>query len=141
MILAGALILGACAIAFVRHAMLSSPGRLELVTEPADAEIFIDGHKMADRSPMFLDASPGSYTVVVRSPGYETLTRVLVMKPRAAEQVPLVLTALPVPKAPPAPRPRPAAEPVKRHAAPTPPVTGVTFIDFKKAAAEQQKQK
>ena len=35
------------------------------MTEPVDAEIFIDGQKMADRSPMFLDASPGSYSVIV----------------------------------------------------------------------------
>jgi serine/threonine-protein kinase len=138
-IVAAALVLGAVAFAFIRHAMVSAPGRLELVTEPADAEIFVDGQKMADRSPMFLDASPGRYTVVVRSPGYETLTRVVEMTPGAAGQVPLVLTALPVPKPPPAPRPR-HTEPVKRRPPPPPPVTGVTFIDFKKAAAEQKQQ-
>jgi hypothetical protein len=136
-LLAGVLVVGACVFAFVRHALLNADGRLELVTEPPDAEIFVDGQKMADRSPMFLDASPGKYTVVVRSPGYETLTRVLEMKPGAAEQIPLVLTALPVPKPP--PRPRQAAEPAKRRAAP-PPVSGVTFIDFKKAAAEQKQE-
>jgi tRNA A-37 threonylcarbamoyl transferase component Bud32 len=137
-ILAGALILGACIFAFVRHAVLNADGRLELVTEPAEAEIFVDGQKMSDRSPMFLDASPGKYTVVVRSPGYETLTRVLEMKPGAAEQIPLVLTALPVPKPPPPPRPRAAAEPAKRRAPAAPAAQGVTFIDFKKAAAEQK---
>jgi tRNA A-37 threonylcarbamoyl transferase component Bud32 len=133
-------VVGVCAFAFVRHALQHAAGRIEIVTEPADAEIFIDGQKMADQSPMFLDASPGAYTVVVRSPGYETLTRVLEMKPRAAERVPLTLTALVAPQAASArARSAPAAagpDARRRHAA-VPAVNGVTFIDFKKSAAEQ----
>jgi hypothetical protein len=136
-IIGGALVVGACAFAFIRHAILHAPGRIEIVTEPVDAEIFIDGQKMADRSPMFLDASPGSYSVIVRSPGFETLTRTLVMKPSDAEQVVLALVALPAPKAPPPSHhaPSAAATAARRHAAPA--VNGVTFIDFKKSAAAQ----
>ncbi|HTA17939.1 MAG TPA: hypothetical protein VK989_01520, partial [Polyangia bacterium] len=87
------------------------------------------------RSPMFLDASPGSYSVIVRSPGFETLTRTLVMKPNDAEHVVLALTPLPAPPAPP-PSHRPAIAGPRRHAA-APAVNGVTFIDFKKSAAAQ----
>jgi tRNA A-37 threonylcarbamoyl transferase component Bud32 len=137
LILGGALVVGACAFAFIRHAILHAPGRIEIMTEPVDAEIFIDGQKMADRSPMFLDASPGSYSVIVRSPGFETLTRTLVMKPSDAEQVVLALVALPAPKAPPPSHhtASAAAAAARRHAAPA--VNGVTFIDFKKSAAAQ----
>ncbi len=133
----GALVVGACAFAFIRHAILHAPGRIEIMTEPVDAEIFIDGQKMADRSPMFLDASPGSYSVIVRSPGFETLTRTLVMKPSDAEQVVLALVALPAPKAPPPSHhtASAASAAARRHAAPA--VNGVTFIDFKKSAAAQ----
>jgi tRNA A-37 threonylcarbamoyl transferase component Bud32 len=143
-IVGATLVLAASAFAFFRYAALHAPGRIEIVTEPAEAEIYIDGQKMADRSPMFLDASPGSYTVLVRSAGYEPLTRVLEMKPRAAERVPMVLTALPGYKPPPpTPRARPgaAAEATpRRRAAPKAEVNGVTFIDFKKAAAEQKQR-
>ena len=135
LIVGGVLVVGACAFAFIRHAILHAPGRIEILTEPVDAEIFIDGQKMADRSPMFLDASPGSYSVIVRSPGFETLTRTLVMKPNDAEHVVLALTPLPAPPAPP-PSHRPAIAGPRRHAA-APAVNGVTFIDFKKSAAAQ----
>jgi hypothetical protein len=137
LVLGGALVVGACAFALIRHAILHAPGRIEIATEPVDAEIFIDGQKMADRSPMFLDASPGSYSVIVRSPGFETLTQTLVMKPSDARHVVLALTPLPAPPAPPASHhaASPSAAP-RRHAA-APAVNGVTFIDFKKAAAAQ----
>ncbi|HEX4406417.1 MAG TPA: serine/threonine-protein kinase [Polyangia bacterium] len=136
LVVGGLLVVGACAFAFIRHAILHAPGRIEITTEPVDAEIFIDGQKMADRSPMFLDASPGSYSVIVRSAGFETLSQTLIMKPSDDRHVLLALTALPPP--PPAPTPAhhaaSAAAP-RRHAAPS--VNGVTFIDFKKSAAAQ----
>jgi serine/threonine protein kinase len=141
-LVAAAVVVGACAIAFARHAVLHAPGRIEIETEPLEAEIFVDGQKMADRSPMFLDASPGSYTVLVRSPGFEPQERVLEMKPHAQEVVPFVLTPLPQAKAPPGPRARPGAfasgggAAARKKAAPA--LNGVTFIDFKKAAAEQR---
>jgi hypothetical protein len=137
LIIGAVVVVAAGAGALVRHALLHAPGRIEIVTIPPDAEIFIDGQKMADRSPLFLDASPGAYTVEVRSAGYETLTRVLEMKPRDAERVPLALTALPVSR-PFAPAHRASgggAAPAHRRAAPA--INGVTFIDFKKASAAQ----
>ena len=93
----GAAIVAAAIFVFARHAIEHAPGRIEIETEPLEAEIYVDGQKMADRSPMFLDASPGSYTVLVRSPGYAPLQRVLVMKPRALDVEPFVLRALPQP--------------------------------------------
>jgi tRNA A-37 threonylcarbamoyl transferase component Bud32 len=146
LVVGAAILAGAAVFALARHALRHAPGRIEIETEPIEAEIFVDGQKMADRSPMFLDASPGSYRVLVRSPGYEPQERVLVMKARAQDVAAFALTALPQSKAPPPPRPRPsagangggaaAAAARKRPAAST--IDGVTFIDFKKAAAEQR---
>jgi tRNA A-37 threonylcarbamoyl transferase component Bud32 len=142
----GALVLaGAVVFAVGRRAIQNAPGRIEIETEPLEAEIFIDGQKMADRSPMFLDASPGHYRLLVRSPGYAPVERVLEMKPRAQDVVALALVPLPQPKAAaprPASRPRPsaaasAAPPAAKKPA-GPSVDGVTFIDFKKSAAAQR---
>jgi tRNA A-37 threonylcarbamoyl transferase component Bud32 len=137
------LVMGGAIFAFARHALLHAPGRVEIVTEPPEAEIYIDGQKMADRSPMLLEASPGRYSVTVRGPGFAPLTRILEMKPRAQERVPFVLKPLPRAAEPPAPRLRSAvangAGPTPaRHKPTAPAVDGVTFIDFKKAATEQR---
>jgi serine/threonine-protein kinase len=137
LVVGAAIVLGAAAFAYARHAVLRAPGRIEIETEPLEAEIYVDGQKMADRSPMFLDASPGSYTVLVRSPGYEPLQRVLEMKPRAQDVAPFVLIPLAQPKAALAPRPRSSG--VAAHKKPAAPaVNGVTFIDFKKSADAQR---
>jgi serine/threonine protein kinase len=142
-ILGAAVLVGAVVFAVGRHALQNAPGRIEIETEPTEAEIYIDGQKMADRSPMFLDASPGTYRLVVRSPGYEPVERVLQMKPRAQDVVALALVPLPQPKvtSPPAPRPRSSASAAaaSRHKAPeAPAIDNVTFIDFKKASAAQK---
>jgi hypothetical protein len=144
LLVGAAIVLAGAIFAFARHALLHAPGRIEIETEPLEAEIFIDGQKVADRSPMFLDASPGSYRVVVRSPGYEAQERVLVMKPGAQDIAPFVLNATAPPPAPvAAPRARAssagtaAAAPATRRKGALPAVNGVTFIDFKKSAAEQ----
>jgi tRNA A-37 threonylcarbamoyl transferase component Bud32 len=141
----GAVVLaGAVVFAVGRRVVQSAPGRIEIETEPIEAEIFIDGQKMADRSPMFLDASPGRYRLVVRSPGYLPIERVLEMKPGAQDVVALVLVPTSPPKAaaapPPSPRARPAAAvaPPPRKKAAAPAVDGVTFIDFKQSAAGQR---
>jgi hypothetical protein len=144
LIVGAVVVLGGAGLGFARHAITHGPGRIEIVTEPAEAEIYIDGQKMTDRSPMFLDASPGQYKVLVRSPGYDTLEQVVVMKARANDRVTLPLKPLPMPNVPRAPvRRAPSAASAsvaeaRRHQAPLPAVNGVTFIDFKKAAAEQK---
>ena len=125
-----------------RRVLEHAPGRIEIETEPVEAEIYVDGQKMADRSPMFLDASPGSYKVLVRSAGYEPQERVLQMKARAQDVEAFVLAPKPPPKAPTPPRPRAVARTGAAAARTTAPaaatINGVTFIDFKKAAAEQR---
>ncbi len=139
LVVGAAVAVGAMIFGFARHAIVHAPGRIEIETEPVEAEIYVDGQKMADRSPMFLDASPGSYSVLVRSPGYLPLQRVLAMRPGAQDVAPFVLTALSEPKAPPAPRPRALVSGGAAHKKPAAPaVDGVTFIDFKKAASEQR---
>jgi hypothetical protein len=140
-LLGAAVLVGAIVFAVGRHAMQNAPGRIEIETEPTEAEIYIDGQKMADRSPMFLDASPGTYRLVVRSPGYAPVERVLEMKPRGQDVVALALVPLGQPKvATPSPhRPRASAAPAPRSKAPAAPaVDGVTFIDFKKSSAAQK---
>jgi len=141
----GAVVLGGAILVGVgRRVVQNAPGRIEIETEPIEAEIFIDGQKMADRSPMFLDASPGHYRLVVRSPGYVPVERVLEMKPRAQDVVALVLVPTSPPKvvASPPPRQRGTAAAVApsapRKKAGTPSVDGVTFIDFKQSAAGQR---
>jgi hypothetical protein len=140
MILGAAVLVGAVVLTVARHAMQNAPGRIEIETEPTEAEIYIDGQKMADRSPMFLDASPGTYRLVVRSPGYAPVERVLEMKPRGQDVVALALVPVAQPKADTPPRrPRPSAAPAARSKAPAAPaVDGVTFIDFKKSSAAQK---
>ena len=137
LVMGAAIVLGGAAFGYARHALLQAPGRIEIETEPLEAEIYVDGQKMADRSPMFLDASPGSYTVLVRSPGYAPLQRVLEMKPRAQDVAPFVLTPLAQAKAAPTPRPRSSGLAARKKPA-AHAVNGVTFIDFKKAADEQR---
>jgi tRNA A-37 threonylcarbamoyl transferase component Bud32 len=143
LILGAVVVLGGAAAGFVQHTMTHAPGRIEILTDPPEAEIYIDGQKMTDRSPMFLDASPGTYKVMVRSAGYEPLEAEVVMKPRASDRVTLPLKALPLPKPPPVRRAPSAGAPSvadsRRRVITAPPgVNGVTFIDFKKSAAEQK---
>jgi serine/threonine-protein kinase len=143
LVIGALVVLGGLGLGFTKYAMNHAAGRIEIVTDPTESEVYVDGQKMADRTPMFLDASPGTYKVLARSAGYETLEQQLVMKPGASERVTLPLKALPMPKAPPAPvrrAPSPSAAAESRRRAPAVShVDGVTFIDFKKAAADQKK--
>jgi tRNA A-37 threonylcarbamoyl transferase component Bud32 len=137
-----ALFAGAVIFVVARRALEHAPGRIEIETAPVEAEIYVDGQKMAERSPMFLDASPGSYKVLVRRAGYEPQERLLQMRARAHDVAAFVLMPLPQPKAPPPSRPRAVASTGAAAARKTAPaaatINGVTFIDFKKAAAEQR---
>jgi tRNA A-37 threonylcarbamoyl transferase component Bud32 len=145
-VLGGLVLAGAIALVLGRKALQHAPGRIEIETQPIEAEIWVDGQKMADRSPMFLDASPGAYTVVVRSPGYEPQQRVVVMKPSAQDVAAFVLRPLAPPKDAPASPPArtrasvasggaAATSATRKRAPAAATVDGVTFIDFKQAAA------
>jgi tRNA A-37 threonylcarbamoyl transferase component Bud32 len=77
--------------AAILHHRNRPPGRFEVITQPADAEIYVDGQKMADRSPLMIDASPGRYTITVRRVGCDDVTQVVELGSRASVRVPLVL--------------------------------------------------
>src|SRR5262249_13877331 len=48
----------------------NKPGRLQIVTVPADATVLVDNVKVGDRSPLALDQSAGSHTLSVTKDGY-----------------------------------------------------------------------
>jgi hypothetical protein len=52
------------------YTSVNKPGRLQLVTVPADATVLIDNVKVGDHSPLALDKPPGSYTLSVVKDGY-----------------------------------------------------------------------
>jgi hypothetical protein len=49
---------------------VNKPGRLQLVTVPADATVLIDNVKVGDHSPVVVDKVPGSYSLSVTKDGY-----------------------------------------------------------------------
>jgi tRNA A-37 threonylcarbamoyl transferase component Bud32 len=66
-------------------------GRLEVVVQPADAAIYIDGRKMADRSPLQLDASPGRYRVSAHHEGCDDVAQLIDIASGGIARVPLTL--------------------------------------------------
>ncbi|HVZ72222.1 MAG TPA: serine/threonine-protein kinase [Polyangia bacterium] len=79
------------AAAYLRHKPVEPPGRIEIFTSPDDAEVFVDGKKLADRSPLILDAVAGLYTVVARRTGYESRSRVFTLPSGIVARVTLTL--------------------------------------------------
>jgi serine/threonine protein kinase len=77
--------------AYLRSKPRDPPGRIEIFTTPDDAEIFVDGKRMADRSPLILEAATGLYTVVARRQGYEARSRVFTLPSGTAARVTLTL--------------------------------------------------
>jgi serine/threonine protein kinase len=77
--------------AWLRSRPRTQPGRIEIFTSPDDAEIYVDGKRLADRSPLILEAAPGLYTVVVRREGYEARSRVFTLPEGTAARVTLTL--------------------------------------------------
>jgi serine/threonine-protein kinase len=77
--------------AYLRSKPRDPPGRIEIFTTPDDAEIFVDGKRLADRSPLILEAATGLYTVVARREGYEARSRVFTLPSGTAARVTLTL--------------------------------------------------
>jgi serine/threonine protein kinase len=77
--------------AYLRSKPHDPPGRIEIFTTPDDAEIFVDGKRLSDRSPLILEAAPGLYTVVARREGYEARSRVFTLPSGTAARVTLTL--------------------------------------------------
>ncbi len=89
--LAALIVLAFSTAAWLRSHPPDPPGRIEVFTGPDDAEIFVDGKKLADRSPLILEAMPGLYTVVARREGYEARSRVFTLPSGTAARVTLTL--------------------------------------------------
>jgi tRNA A-37 threonylcarbamoyl transferase component Bud32 len=77
--------------AWLRSHPQASPGRIEIFTYPDDAEIYVNGKKIGDRSPVILEAAAAAYTVVARREGYEGRTRTFTLPSGTAARVTLTL--------------------------------------------------
>jgi hypothetical protein len=77
--------------AWLRSHPRDPPGRIEIFTTPDDAEIYVDGKKLADRSPLILEAVPDRYSVVVRREGYEARSRIFTLPSGTAARVTITL--------------------------------------------------
>jgi serine/threonine protein kinase len=90
-ILAALIVLLFSFAAWLRSHPKDPPGRIEIFTTPDDAEIYVNGKKIGGRSPVILEASAASYTVVARREGYEGRTRTFVLPAGTAARVSLML--------------------------------------------------
>jgi serine/threonine protein kinase len=77
--------------AWLRSRPQDPPGRIEIFTSPDDAEIYVNGRKIGDRSPVILEAAAATYTVVGRREGYEGRSRTFALPAGTAARVTLTL--------------------------------------------------
>jgi serine/threonine-protein kinase len=73
------------------HHTTPPAGRLQVITDPPDATIYVDGRKMADRSPLQLDASAGRYRVSAHHEGCDDVSTVVDLASGVFVRVPLKL--------------------------------------------------
>lgn len=81
---------------FVTAALLRSgprrnPGKLEIVTVPSDAEIYVGEKKLGERSPLLLEATPGRYTLRVVRDGYDPVYQTIEIRSRQTARLPVSL--------------------------------------------------
>ncbi|HEY2731512.1 MAG TPA: serine/threonine-protein kinase [Polyangia bacterium] len=91
LVLAGLIVLLFSFAAWLRSHPKDPPGRIEIFTSPDDAEIYVNGKKIGDRSPVILEAAAASYTVVGRREGYEGRSRTFALPAGTAARVTLTL--------------------------------------------------
>jgi serine/threonine protein kinase len=91
LVLAGLIVLLFSFAAWLRSRPADPPGRIEIFTSPEDAEIYINGKKVGNRSPVILQANAATYTIVVRREGYESRSRTFLLPAGTAARVPLTL--------------------------------------------------
>jgi tRNA A-37 threonylcarbamoyl transferase component Bud32 len=77
--------------AWLRSRPQEAPGRIEIFTSPEDAEVYVNGKRIGDRSPVILDAVAATYTVVGRRVGYEGRSRTFALPAGTAARVTLTL--------------------------------------------------
>ncbi|HVU50773.1 MAG TPA: serine/threonine-protein kinase, partial [Polyangia bacterium] len=91
LVLAGLIVVLFSFAAWLRVRPQEPPGRIEIFTSPDDAEIYVNGKKIGNRSPVILEAGAGTYTVVGRREGYEGRTRTFLLPSGTAARVTLTL--------------------------------------------------
>jgi PEGA domain len=91
LVLAGLIVVLFSFAAWLRSHPQDPPGRIEIFTSPEDAEIFVNGKRIGDRSPVILEAVAASYTVVGRREGYEGRSRTFTLPADTAARVTLTL--------------------------------------------------
>lgn len=115
-----------------RATAAATPAQLTISSEPAGAELMIDGVSTGHKTPAQISISPGQHQVQLVLSGYESDSVPLQAAAGATLEHALTLrsTAPPPPPPPPpvAPPPPPAAEPVKTPAAPAEPPTAAIWV-------------
>jgi hypothetical protein len=91
LVLAGLIVVLFSFAAWLRVPHKEPPGRIEIFASPDDAEIYVNGKKIGNRSPVILDAVAGTYTVVGRRDGYEGRSRAFTLPSGTAARVTLTL--------------------------------------------------
>jgi serine/threonine protein kinase len=91
LVLAGLIVLSFSFAAWLRSHPQDPPGRIEIFTTPEDAEIYVNGKKIGNRSPVILEANAATYTVVGRREGYEGRSRTFSLPSGTAARVTLTL--------------------------------------------------
>jgi serine/threonine protein kinase len=91
LVFAGLIVLLFSFAAWLRVRPQELPGRIEIFTTPDDAEIYVNGKKIGNRSPVILEANAATYTVVGRRDGYEGRSRTFTLPAGTAARVTLTL--------------------------------------------------
>jgi hypothetical protein len=91
LVIAGLIVVACSFAAWLRAHPQDPPGRIEIFTSPDDAEIFINGKRVGDRSPVILDAPAATYTIVGRRSVYEARSRTFALPSGTAARVTLTL--------------------------------------------------
>ncbi len=91
--------------------LLGRTARLRIVSEPDDADVFLD-NAYAGKTPLTLEVAPGRYRVVVTKEGYESWAQTLELKGDSDITLEATLRPLGIPPSPPVPPLPPTSPPV-----------------------------
>lgn len=90
---------------------LGRTARLRIVSEPDDADVFLD-NAYAGKTPLTLEVAPGRYRIVVTKEGYESWAQTLELKGDSDITLEATLRPLGIPPSPPIPPLPPTSPPV-----------------------------
>jgi hypothetical protein len=91
-----------------------APGLVKLSTDPAGANVSVDGEVRPGVSPLAIELAPGAHTLTVSMPGYESMALELEVPPGSKGEQNVSLTALPPPPPPAAGAPQVPASQTQR---------------------------